>query len=520
MAYLPLHNFKYDSGPRRIQSGPDHEGYVVVSSGVRSLGADNGIIVAGTPISGIYGSGQQWGYDANWRYTPAVQYTDTSNNQYNTSLTLGAYSNTNLTTPITTAGVKASSSLIPGLTFANTIYKQNVYYGGRDLSDQYYSPFKTPEDNNVTEGYTGGGVTHGVYESPLLINIFGNQGTSNRAEWNYNQPVYCKTFTETIRSTQPGLMSPPVRSVYRSTSSSYGINYGGSVFGNSFASPVADIDLGYEPEIDTGIGGDKPTPLDTLSVANPLPGSTVIWYGCNNVVVGTGLTYKPTLADTGCSIYFILTRDGFSYPSKPKTILRPSVVYTTYCRDVRVVLKGYWKGYQLGYDKFPFPSDCGSAPNVQNYYTDPPTLVGYHLNFCSMQFALADPGQPSFENTFPEGAPRHVGPLACGRTSPCGRFERGMAGYYKWWNSSGPVYNVITGNYLYGVGGGTAGVWGGSCPVAYYSVYYEYDLEFVDLLDYYTGSSLVYGKDYFIDSYYSYVPPLNPPTYLGTPTYT
>lgn len=517
MAYLPLHNFKYDSGPRRIQSGPDHEGYVVVSSGVRSLGADNGIVVAGTPLSGVYGSGQQWGYDANWRYVPGAQYTDTDNNYYDTSLTLGPYSNTNLTSPITIAGVKASSSLIPGLTFANTTYKQNVYYGGRDLSDQYYSPFNTPEDNSDTEGYTGGGVTHGVYDSPLLINIFGNQGTSNRSEWNYNQPVYCNTFTETIRSTQPGLMSTPIRSVYRSGSSSYGINYGGSVFGGGFESPVDDIDIGYEPEIGTGLGGDTPTPFDTLTVDNPIPGSTVIWYGCNNAVVGTGPTYKPTIADTGCGVYPIVTKDGISYPGNPVTIYRPSVIYTTYCRNVKVVFQGTWRGYQIGYDKFPFPSSCSDTPNVTNYFSDPPQYIGSCLNFCSMQFGIAEP--LSRNATFPEGGPKKVGPLACGRTSPCGRFERGMSGYYQWWLPNGtPAYNVFGFDSFFGVGGGIGGVWGGTCPVAYYSLYYVYDMEFLDLLDYDTEQSLIYGVDYFVDPGYVYLPPNNPPRYNGVPT--
>ena len=52
MPYLPLPNFNHDSGPRRIQSGPDHEGYVVLYSGVESTGADDGFAVLGAPLSG------------------------------------------------------------------------------------------------------------------------------------------------------------------------------------------------------------------------------------------------------------------------------------------------------------------------------------------------------------------------------------------------------------------------------------------------------------------------------------
>jgi hypothetical protein len=69
MPYLSLPNFKYDSGPRRIQSGPNHEGYVVLYSGVQSTGPDEGIVVAGAPLSGTLAQGA-WDYDANWRYVP------------------------------------------------------------------------------------------------------------------------------------------------------------------------------------------------------------------------------------------------------------------------------------------------------------------------------------------------------------------------------------------------------------------------------------------------------------------
>lgn len=49
MAYTPLSNYKYSTGFHRIQSGPNYEGYIVVSSGIQDTGADLGIIVAGPP---------------------------------------------------------------------------------------------------------------------------------------------------------------------------------------------------------------------------------------------------------------------------------------------------------------------------------------------------------------------------------------------------------------------------------------------------------------------------------------
>jgi hypothetical protein len=46
MGYLSLNNYIYDTGDRRIQTGPDHEGYQVLYSGVQSIGIDNGVVVA------------------------------------------------------------------------------------------------------------------------------------------------------------------------------------------------------------------------------------------------------------------------------------------------------------------------------------------------------------------------------------------------------------------------------------------------------------------------------------------
>lgn len=263
MAYLPLRNYKYDSGPHRIQSGPDHEGYIVVSSGVRSIGADNGIIVDGPPLSGVEGSGQKWGYDANWRYVPLVPPSAgelLSPTAYQTSGSLDSYSYSNISTPVSIAGAKVVSSIESDVTYKNRTSKKFVYYGGACPDNQNYSPFNTPEANTAAEGKTGGGVTHQIYESPLLTNVLGSQGTSDRSQWQYSQPVYCNVYTEAVRPNTPGLMSSIVRSTYRGSSTSYMANYANLLLGESGSFEELDYadDYGFEEsstepeEIDVG----------------------------------------------------------------------------------------------------------------------------------------------------------------------------------------------------------------------------------------------------------------------------
>jgi hypothetical protein len=107
-----------------------------------------------------------------------------------------------------------------------------MYFGGAAPDNQNYSPYNTPEINLAAEGKTGGGVTHRTFESSLLTNVLGSQGTSDRSQWRYHQPVYCKTYTETRRSEVPGLMSTPLRAVYRGGSTSYNYNYGSELLGS------------------------------------------------------------------------------------------------------------------------------------------------------------------------------------------------------------------------------------------------------------------------------------------------
>lgn len=54
MGYIPLTNYKYASGPHQLQSGPNHEAFLVVSSGIVDIGADLGRIAPGIPNSGLW----------------------------------------------------------------------------------------------------------------------------------------------------------------------------------------------------------------------------------------------------------------------------------------------------------------------------------------------------------------------------------------------------------------------------------------------------------------------------------
>jgi hypothetical protein len=220
VVYSPLSNYKYDQGPHRIQSGPVHSSYIVVSSGIQDIGADEGIVTPGPPNSGFYSTTQ-------WRQVPqAVSgfWTDYENTDYLPSGSLSSYTGYRSLYSTTIANAKVVSATGPnyGLRDQGT-YR---YYGGLAPSSQDYTPYDTPEGNSTSEGITGGGVTHKSREGGLLINVLGSQGTSDRSQWRYQPPVYCQTFTETVRPTVPGLMSQPLRFIYRGKSTRYGYNYG------------------------------------------------------------------------------------------------------------------------------------------------------------------------------------------------------------------------------------------------------------------------------------------------------
>ena len=296
MGYVPLNNYNHDTGYRRIQSGPNHQGFIVLTSGSTAYGADEGIIVAGSPLSGTVESGV-WGYDANWRYVPTVTVTQQETRDptpYNVSGTLDTYDGTRIYTRDNVGGAQAASAIGPETGKINprggalqpranvTRPETYMYYGGAAPDNQDYSPYNTPDANSAAEGKTGGGVTHRSYESTLLTNVLGSQGTSDRSQWRYHQPVYCKTYTETKRSDTPSLMSTPIRSVYRGGSTGYSLNYANQLLSTpgSFKPLEYDVPVTVDEEAEIILG---PTPFlwwsyttDTGSLPFYFDSSTIV----------------------------------------------------------------------------------------------------------------------------------------------------------------------------------------------------------------------------------------------------
>ena len=240
MGYVPLNNYNHDGGYKRIQSGPNHQGFIILTSGSTAYGANEGIIVPGSPLSGTTALGA-WDYDSNWRYVPSTLPSQSGvldPTPYNVSGALDTYDGTRIYTRDNVGGAQAASAIGPETGKINprggalqpranvTRPETYMYYGGAAPDNQDYSPYNTPDANSAAEGKTGGGVTHRSYESTLLTNVLGSQGTSDRSQWRYHQPVYCKTYTETRRSGTPGLMSTPLRFVYRGSATSYVGNFG------------------------------------------------------------------------------------------------------------------------------------------------------------------------------------------------------------------------------------------------------------------------------------------------------
>lgn len=218
--YISYRNYKYDKGFHEVQSGPSHEGFLVVSSGITDTGADLGKVVDGTPNYSGY-------YSTAWRTTPSAvsgYWTDYENVNYAPSGLLSSYQGYRPVTFDKIAGVQAATFTGPDYGVRDA--GKYTYFAGAAPDTQNYTPYNTPEGNTGAQGKTGGGVTHGRYEGGILTNILGSQGTSNRSEWVYNPPVYCKTYTQTVRTQDPGLMSTAFRFVYRGRSSSYVSNYG------------------------------------------------------------------------------------------------------------------------------------------------------------------------------------------------------------------------------------------------------------------------------------------------------
>jgi hypothetical protein len=218
--YTPLSNWRHDVGPRRVESGPAHEGFIVVSSGIQDQGADLGVVTAGPPdrYTGLLSTA--------WRAVPPAvsgYWTDFSNVDYAPSGALSSYVGYRPLGTSKIANAKVSSAYGPQ--FGARDAGAYTYFRGTAPDTQRYTPYNTPDNNSAAQGYTGGGVTHARYEGGILTNPT-NDTSGSRASWQYNPPVYCQTFTETVRSTTPGLMSSPLRFVYRGKSSRYAYNYG------------------------------------------------------------------------------------------------------------------------------------------------------------------------------------------------------------------------------------------------------------------------------------------------------
>lgn len=255
MGYNPLRNWKYDSGPRRIQSGPDHQAYKFVGSGVMDVGSDYGVLTAGPPnasglifLNPFYIITEDGGYllaenndyiiqqdeatgylpfvGTNWRSVPPAPsgyWNDYQYQYFAPSGALSIYQGYRVLSVTTIAGAQVATSYgpQPGLRDAGKF----TYYDGDAPATQAYDPFKTPAENSSAEGWTGGGNVHGRYSGPALINPT-NDDSGSRAAWVYQPPVYCRTHTELVRATEPGSMSITNRFIYRGKAAQYVTNLG------------------------------------------------------------------------------------------------------------------------------------------------------------------------------------------------------------------------------------------------------------------------------------------------------
>ncbi len=307
MGYVPLNNYNYDSGYKRIQSGPNHQGFIVLTSGSSAYGVNEGIIVPGSPLSGTPTLGT-WDFDSNWRYAPRTLHGQSGSldrTPYNASGALDTYDATRIYTRDNVAGAQAASAIGPETGKVNsrnaalqpradvTRPEKYMYFGGGAPDNQDYSPYNTPDANTAAEGKTGGGVTHRNYESSLLTNVLGSQGTSDRSQWRYHQPVYCKTYTETQRSTTPGLMSSPLRYVYRGQATSYNYNYGSELLAYRGMQPEREWPQPPQPipaQAKLLIIGSPYFSLDLpdpTAVQNDLTRNT--WLGCQTLTYAAGI---------------------------------------------------------------------------------------------------------------------------------------------------------------------------------------------------------------------------------------
>ena len=151
-------------------------------------------------------------------------WTDYTNYPQRASGLLTAYDGYRGATMISVAGrqVRTTYGFDPGLKDIGPY----TWFGAAVPDNQFYTPFYTPEGNTDQQGITGGPGTYERVLFPMLTNPT-NDSSGSRAAWRYHQPVYCKTFVESVRSGFPGATGPIVRNMYRGRSSRYVPNYGG-----------------------------------------------------------------------------------------------------------------------------------------------------------------------------------------------------------------------------------------------------------------------------------------------------
>ncbi len=268
-------------------------------------GADEGVVTEGYPNFYSVSS------DTSWRvlpYTPSGSILDVGSTAYNPSGQLSSYTAYRPLTKATAAGSSVATSIGPDFGLLDN--GRYATLGGLSPSSQVYTPYNTPATNSAAEGYTGGPVSHRSFENGMLVNILGSQGTSDRSQWRYSQPVYCKTYTETIRPDSPGLMSTAVRYIYRGESTRYSLNYGNTL---SYARPReadASLDITF-----TTAGAFVFTPWQ----APVVPDAAQYEWLSNGVSIpnATSSTYSPVLDLVGTRISCkITTRNGNVVESK------------------------------------------------------------------------------------------------------------------------------------------------------------------------------------------------------------
>lgn len=245
MTYAALTNWRYDKNLyHSIQSGPQRTGdnlnltdtYLVVSSGyvapdgvqqtflgVNDEGSDFGEIRLGPPnLSGYL--------TTDWRQVPTAvsgywnNYTEVNPTASGLLTSYEGYRQRGRYY-VADRWVETAYGPEPGLKDIGPF----TWYGAAVPDNQRYDPFQTPAGNTAEQGSTGGPNSYPRARFPTLTNPT-NDTTGSRAAWEYHPPVYCQTFSEAVRSTQPGQMSTVIRSMYRGRSSRYVPNYG-SVYG-------------------------------------------------------------------------------------------------------------------------------------------------------------------------------------------------------------------------------------------------------------------------------------------------